>query len=120
MVPGQRSEGLNELRIREPRAMPAVDGRQRRPLRRQSGHPDCSGAFAQTTAAKRLTSEFSAGHLSEAAWPKVARWRMFEMSGACSGNSSRTQQTPEALKAFHKAEIEKWWPIIEAAAISAE
>jgi len=25
------------------------------------------------------------------------------------------QQTPEALAAFHKAEIDKWWPIIEAA-----
>ena len=30
------------------------------------------------------------------------------------------QQTPEALAAFHKAEIEKWWPIIKAAGISAE
>ena len=27
------------------------------------------------------------------------------------------QQTPEALGAFHKAEIEKWWPIIKAADI---
>ena len=27
------------------------------------------------------------------------------------------QQTPEALRAFHKAEIEKWWPIIKAANI---
>ena len=26
-------------------------------------------------------------------------------------------QTPEGLAAFHKAEIEKWWPIIKAAAI---
>src|SRR5690349_20867388 len=78
MVPGQRSEGLNELRIREPRAMPAVDGRQRRPLRRQSGPPVCSGAFAQTTAAKRLASEFCSARLvSEAGWPI---WR----SGECS------------------------------------
>ena len=30
------------------------------------------------------------------------------------------QQTPEALGAFHKAEIEKWWPIIKAANIKAE
>jgi tripartite-type tricarboxylate transporter receptor subunit TctC len=30
------------------------------------------------------------------------------------------QQTPEALHAFHKAEIEKWWPIIKAAGIKAE
>ena len=27
------------------------------------------------------------------------------------------QQTPEALGAYHKAEIEKWWPIIRAAGI---
>jgi tripartite-type tricarboxylate transporter receptor subunit TctC len=29
----------------------------------------------------------------------------------------RDQLTPEALAAFHKAEIEKWWPIIKAAGI---
>jgi tripartite-type tricarboxylate transporter receptor subunit TctC len=30
------------------------------------------------------------------------------------------QQTPEAMRAYHKAEIEKWWPIIKAANIKAE
>jgi tripartite-type tricarboxylate transporter receptor subunit TctC len=30
------------------------------------------------------------------------------------------QQTPEALHAFQKAEVEKWWPIIKAAGIKAE
>jgi len=32
----------------------------------------------------------------------------------------RQQQTPEALAAFHKAETEKWWPIIKAANIKGE
>jgi tripartite-type tricarboxylate transporter receptor subunit TctC len=32
----------------------------------------------------------------------------------------REQQTPEALRALQKAEIEKWWPIIKAAGIKAE
>jgi len=32
----------------------------------------------------------------------------------------RAQQTPEALAAFQKAEIEKWWPIIKAADIKAQ
>jgi tripartite-type tricarboxylate transporter receptor subunit TctC len=29
---------------------------------------------------------------------------------------TREQLTPEALGAHHKAEIEKWWPMIKAAA----
>ena len=32
----------------------------------------------------------------------------------------REQQTPEALAAYHKADIERWWPIIKAAGIRAE
>jgi tripartite-type tricarboxylate transporter receptor subunit TctC len=32
----------------------------------------------------------------------------------------REQLTPEALRAHHKAEIEKWWPIIKAAGIKAK
>jgi tripartite-type tricarboxylate transporter receptor subunit TctC len=34
--------------------------------------------------------------------------------------ASREQQTPEALAAFHKTEIEKWWPIIKSANVKAE
>ncbi|MGA8561122.1 MAG: tripartite tricarboxylate transporter substrate-binding protein [Pseudolabrys sp.] len=32
----------------------------------------------------------------------------------------REQQTPEALGAYHKAEIKKWWPIVKAAGIKVE
>jgi tripartite-type tricarboxylate transporter receptor subunit TctC len=32
----------------------------------------------------------------------------------------REQQTPEALGAYQKAEIEKWWPVIKAADIKAQ
>ena len=34
--------------------------------------------------------------------------------------ASREQQTPEGLAAFHKAEIEKWWPIIKSANIKSD
>ena len=33
---------------------------------------------------------------------------------------AREQQTPAALAAYHKADIEKWWPIINAANVKAE
>ena len=33
---------------------------------------------------------------------------------------TRDQQTPEALAAFHKAETEKWWPLVKAAGIKPE
>jgi hypothetical protein len=34
--------------------------------------------------------------------------------------ATREQQTPAALAAYQKAEIENWWPIIRAANIEAE
>ena len=33
---------------------------------------------------------------------------------------SPDQQTPESLAVLHKAELEKWWPIIKAANIKTE
>jgi tripartite-type tricarboxylate transporter receptor subunit TctC len=34
--------------------------------------------------------------------------------------ATREEQTPQALAALHKAEIEKWWPVIKAANIKPE
>lgn len=34
--------------------------------------------------------------------------------------ATREQQSPEGLAAFHKAEVDKWWPIIRAANIKVE
>jgi tripartite-type tricarboxylate transporter receptor subunit TctC len=36
------------------------------------------------------------------------------------GISPHDQQTPEALRAYQKAEAERWWPIIKAANIKVE
>lgn len=33
---------------------------------------------------------------------------------------SREEQTPQALAAYHKAEIDKWWPLIKAAGLKAD
>jgi len=42
------------------------------------------------------------------------------LAGLGSDLPTREQQAPEALRAFQKAEIEKWWPLIKAAGIKAE
>jgi tripartite-type tricarboxylate transporter receptor subunit TctC len=34
--------------------------------------------------------------------------------------SPRDQQSPETLRAFQKAEMERWWPIIKASNLKAE
>ena len=34
--------------------------------------------------------------------------------------ASREQQTPQGLADFHKAEVDKWWPILKAANIKGE
>jgi len=49
------------------------------------------------------------------------RSRLNRTPALCRGqeNFPRDQQTPEALRAFQRAEIEKWWPIIKEANIKA-
>ena len=47
----------------------------------------------------------------------TARQRMVELGQDI---APRDQQTPEALAALQKAEIEKWWPIIKSAGIKAD
>jgi len=32
----------------------------------------------------------------------------------------REQQTPQALAAYHKAEIDRWWPIVRASGLKAQ
>jgi len=53
----------------------------------------------------------------EALADPVVRSRLVDLAQEIPG---RERQTPEALRAFHKAEIEKWWPIIKAANIKGE
>ena len=47
----------------------------------------------------------------------TVRQRFFELGQEI---PTREQQTPEALAAYHKVEIDKWWPLIKASGLKAE
>jgi tripartite-type tricarboxylate transporter receptor subunit TctC len=59
---------------------------------------------------KPVIARLNAAVLDALADPAV-RTRLIDMGFEI---VSREQQTPEALAALHKVEIEKWWPIIRA------
>jgi tripartite-type tricarboxylate transporter receptor subunit TctC len=74
------------------------------------------GLWAPKGTPKAIISRLNAA-ITEAYADPVLRSRIAEFGQDI---FPREQQTPEALAAFHKAEIEKWWPIIRAAGITGE
>ncbi|QJR16811.1 Bug family tripartite tricarboxylate transporter substrate binding protein [Usitatibacter palustris] len=78
--------------------------------------PGWFGLFAPKGTPKDVVAKLNAAMVQVLADPVVqARFKELGLDVA-----SREQQTPEGFAAFHKAEIEKWWPIIKAAGIKAE
>jgi len=74
------------------------------------------GFFAPKGTPKEAIAKLNGAMVQALADPAVrARFTQLGLDVA-----SREQQTPEGLAAFHKAEIEKWWPIIKAASIKAQ
>jgi len=65
---------------------------------------------------KNITAKLNAAVMDALADPTV-RARLADLGQEI---VPRDQQTPDTLGTFQKAEIEKWWPIIKAAAIKAE
>ena len=74
------------------------------------------GLWVPKVTPKSVIARLSAAVVDALADPMV-RQRLADI-----GNETvaRDQQNPEALAAWQKAEIEKWWPIIKAAGIKAE
>ena len=74
---------------------------------------------SSAAAAQNLTPIFAASSLvrCDALDEPAVRARLAEIGQEI---FPREQQTPEALGALQRAEIEKWWPIIKAANIKGE
>ena len=74
------------------------------------------GLFAPKGTPKDVIARLNAAMVQALADPAV-RTRLADLG---LDMASREQQSPEGLAAFHKGEIEKWWPIIKAAGIKVE
>jgi tripartite-type tricarboxylate transporter receptor subunit TctC len=74
------------------------------------------GLFAPRATPKEIVAKLNAAMMHARADAKVqARFADLGLDVA-----SREQQSSEGLAAFHKGEIEKWWPIIKSAGIKVE
>jgi tripartite-type tricarboxylate transporter receptor subunit TctC len=71
------------------------------------------GVWAPKQTPKDIVAKLNAAVVETLADPAVRR----RLAGMGEEIPPRDQQTPQALGAFQKAEIEKWWPIIKAANI---
>jgi len=91
------------------------------PTIEEAGVPELALSFRQAHWVPKSTPEAIVAKLNAAAVSALAdagvRQRLDDLGQEI---APREQQTPQALGAFHQAEIDKWWPIIKAAGIRGE
>jgi tripartite-type tricarboxylate transporter receptor subunit TctC len=75
-----------------------------------------SGMWAPRGRSKAVVAKLNAAVVDALGHPTM-RQQLADLGQAV---PPRDQQTPEALGAFQRAEIDKWWPIIKTAGIKAE
>jgi tripartite-type tricarboxylate transporter receptor subunit TctC len=117
-LPQARAGKVKILANLSPERSPVVPGV---PHSAESGIPGLYasgwfGLFAPRATPREAIARLNAAMVEALADPTVkARFTDLGLDVA-----SREQQRPEGLAAFHKAEIEKWWPIIKSANIKVE
>ena len=74
------------------------------------------GLFAPKGTPKEIVAKLNAAVVDALATPNIQE----RLVGLGQEIPPRDQKTPEALAAFHRAEVEKWWPIIKSANIKGE
>ena len=72
-----------------------------------------NGLWVPKATPKEIIARLNAAVVDALADPTV-RQRLTDLGHVI---ATREEQTPEGLGSFHKAEIEKWWPLIKAANI---
>ena len=117
-LPQARAGTVKILANLSPSRSPVVPGV---PTSEESGIPGLYasgwfGLFAPKGTPKEIIARLNGAMMQALADPGLrARYTDLGLDVA-----TREQQAPEGLAAFHKAEIEKWWPIIKAAGIKVE
>jgi len=117
-LPQARAGTVKILANLSPSRSPVVPGV---PTSEESGIPGLYasgwfGLFAPKGTPKEIIARLNGAMVQALADPALrARFTDLGLDVA-----TREQQAPEGLAAFHKAEIEKWWPIIKAAGIKVE
>jgi tripartite-type tricarboxylate transporter receptor subunit TctC len=91
------------------------------PTIEEAGVPELALSFWQAFWVPKSTPDAVVAKLNAAAVTALAdpgvRRRLDDLGQEI---PPREQQTPQALGAFHRSEIDKWWPIIQAAGIKPE
>jgi len=114
-VRGGALKSIANLSPRRSEAMPDI------PISDETGVPGLYasgwfGLFAPRGTPREVIAKLN-GAMVQALADPVVRTRFSDLGLDI---ASRELQAPEGLAAFHKAEIEKWWPVIKAAGIKAE
>src|SRR5258706_11973395 len=117
-LPQARSGNVKILANLSPKRSPVVQGV---PTSDESGLPGLYVAgwfalFGPRGMPKEVVTKLSGAMMHALADDKV-KARLADLGLEI---ALREQQTPEGLAAFHKSEIDKWWPVIKAANIKVE